>query len=84
MTIEQLRLRHQARPFQPFDIHLVDGRLLPVDHPEFLAQSPTGRTIAVGRDDGTIETVDLLLVVSLKPRPTPPARRAGRRGQSAP
>jgi len=83
MTIEQLREMHRARPFQPFDIHLVDGRTLTVHHPEFLAQSQTGRTIAVGRDDGTIETVDLLLVVSLKPHPPASGRRGRRRGQSA-
>jgi len=69
MTIEQLIQMHQARPFQPFDIHLADGRVLPVDHPEFLSRSPTpGRTIGVGTLDGTIEVVDLLLVTSLKPR----------------
>jgi hypothetical protein len=71
MTIEQLRHLHQAQPFQPFDIHLADGRSLPVEHPEFLAQSPTGRTIAVGHADGVLEIVDLLLVVSLKPRRSP-------------
>jgi hypothetical protein len=69
MMNEALRKVHQARPFQPFDIHLADGRTLPVDHPEFLSQSPTGRTIAVGLADGSHEVVDLLLVVSLKPRP---------------
>ena len=68
MTIEQIRKVHQARPFQPFDIHLADGRSLPVPHPEFLAVTPPGRTIGVGLDDGTIEVVDLLLVTSLKPR----------------
>jgi hypothetical protein len=82
MTIEQLRRLHLARPFQPFDIHLADGRVLPVEHPEFLAQSPSGRTIGVGHDDGTIETVDLLLVVSLKPRQQPPPRRGRPRGQT--
>jgi hypothetical protein len=71
MTIEQLRHLHQAQPFQPFDIHLADGRSLPVEHSEFLAQSPTGRTIAVGHADGVLEIVDLLLVVSLKPRRSP-------------
>jgi hypothetical protein len=80
MTIEQLRQMHQARPFQAFDIHLADGRTLGVEHPEFLAQSPTGRTIAVGNADGTIEIVDLLLVVSLKPRANGSPRR-GRPGR---
>jgi hypothetical protein len=68
MTIEQLRKLHQARPFQPFDIHLADGRALLVDHPECLAITPPGRTIGVGLRDGTIEIVDLLLGPTLKPR----------------
>jgi hypothetical protein len=83
MTIEQLRAMHQARPFQPFDIHLADGRTLSVRHPEFLAQSPAGRTIAVGHTNGTLEIVDLLLVVSLKPRPQSAPRRGRQRGQSS-
>ncbi|HEY3246335.1 MAG TPA: hypothetical protein VGM03_23570 [Phycisphaerae bacterium] len=80
MTIEQLRKMHQATPFQPFDIHLADGRSLPVDHPEFLATDPPGRTISVGLSDGTFEVVDLLLVTSLKPRANgrSPRRRAAR------
>ena len=80
MTIEQLIEMHQRRPFQPFDIHLADGRILPVDHPEFLSRSPTaGRTIGVGTLDGTIEIVDLLLVTSLKPRVNGAQRRRRRR-----
>jgi len=79
MTIEQLRQMHQARPFQPFDIHLTDGRTLSMEHPELLAQSATGRTIAVSHPDGVLEIVDLLLVVSLKPRSNGPAPRGRRR-----
>jgi hypothetical protein len=75
MTIEKLRKMHQARPFQPFDIHLADGRSLPVPHPEVLAVPPPGRTIGVGLADGTIEIVDLLLVTTLKPRPNGSKRR---------
>ncbi len=79
MTIEQLRQMHLTRPFQPFEIHLADGRILLVEHPEFLAQSPTGRTIVVGHPDGVLEIVDLLLVVSLKPRVNGSARRGRHR-----
>jgi hypothetical protein len=68
MTIEQLREMHRARPFVPFDIHLADSRTLPVVHPENLAFSGAGRCIGVGRQDGVIEIVDLLMVVSLEPR----------------
>jgi hypothetical protein len=80
MTIEQIRGMHQARPFQPFEIHLAKGRTLPFEHPEFLAQSPTRRTIGVGRLNGTIEIVDLLLFVSLKQRPRSSTRCGRRRG----
>lgn len=76
MTNEELRRLHMAQPFRPFDIHLADGRTLTVDHPEFLAQTPTGRTIAVADAAGVLEIVDLLLVVSLKPRPNGARRRA--------
>jgi hypothetical protein len=77
MTIEQLRRMHQARPFEPLDILLADGRSPPVEHSEMLAIAPPGRTIGVGMADGTIEVVDLLLVTSLKPRPNG-SRRRGR------
>ena len=79
MTIDELVRMHQARPFQPFDIYLADGRTLPVEHPEFLARSPVGRTIAVGLADGTHEIVDLPLVVSLKPHANGASRRRRRR-----
>lgn len=80
MTIAQLRKMHQARPFQPFEVNLADGRSLRVDHPEFLATNPPGRTISVGLEDGTFEVVDLLLVTSLKPRANgrSSSRRSGR------
>ena len=78
MTTEQLRKMHQARPFESFDIHIADGRSLPVEHPGFLALSPAGRTISVGLSDGTFEIVDLLLVTSLKSRPSDSPRRRRR------
>lgn len=66
MTIEQLKQMHEARPFQPFRIHLADGRHLDVRHSEFLARSPSGRTIMLYKADDSFEIVDLLLVTSLE------------------
>jgi hypothetical protein len=74
MTTEQLRQYYNAKPFQAFEIYLADSRVLTVQHPEQLAISSSGRTIAVARPDDTIETVDLLLVVSLKPTRNGPTR----------
>ena len=68
MTTQQLQKMHQARPFQPFDIHMADGRSIPVDHPELLAMTTGGRTISVAVHEDAFEVIDLLLVTSLKPR----------------
>jgi hypothetical protein len=67
MTTPQIRSMLRAAPFQAFDIHLADGRAIPVRHPEMVAVTEGGRTIGVATSDDTIEIVDLLLVTSLKP-----------------
>lgn len=67
MTTPQLQTMLRAAPFQPFDIHLADGRALSVRHPEMVAITGGGRTIGVAATDETIEIVDLLLVTTLKP-----------------
>ncbi len=66
MRLEQLVQLHKAEPFQPFRIHLADGRHLDVKHPEFLAYTPKVRIAVVMRLDGTFEIVDLMLVTSLE------------------
>lgn len=66
MTIEQLRGMRRAKPFQPFELRLADGRALRVPHPEVLAELSTGRTVVVATPDGLFEVVDLLMVVGLK------------------
>lgn len=68
MTVEQLRRVWTQVPFEPFLVHLADGRVLRVPHRDFMIVPPTAqRTFGVADEDGIIETVDLLLVVSLKP-----------------
>ena len=69
MTIEQVRNAYNTRPFPPFILHLADGRNLPVRHPESMAFSPGGRTIAAYQPDDTSQIVDLLLVTDLELEP---------------
>ncbi len=69
MTIEQLRTAYDAQPFQPFIMHLADGRSIPVMHREFMASAPSGRTIIVYQPDDTFNVVDLLLVTDLEFKP---------------
>lgn len=77
MTIEQIRHFYDARPFQPFVIHLADGQQIAVPSHEYMMASPTGRTIGVYQPDGTANIVDLLLVTDLEVKPA--ANGAGRK-----
>jgi hypothetical protein len=66
MTLEEFRNTLEIQPFRPFVIHLADGRSIPVVSREYLARSPTGRTVAVYDTQGRLSIVDLLLVTELK------------------
>jgi hypothetical protein len=71
MTIEQLKAVYDAQPFQPFVIHLADGRAMNVDHREFLMAPPTGRTVVVWQPpDDAFHIIDLLLVTDLEVKRT--------------
>lgn len=65
MTVEQFR-RYLKTPFRPFAIYLADGRILSVMHPELLSFSSSGRTADVHTFFRRFETIDILLVVSLR------------------
>ena len=68
MTIDQLRTYREAQSFQPFIMHLADGREIRVHHREFIMPSPSGRTVLVYQPDDTLNVVDLLLVTGLEIR----------------
>ena len=72
MTIEQLRNVYRAAPFQPFTIHLADGRALHVPHRDFLSHSPSGRIVIVYHPDDSFSIVDLLLVTEIEIQPATP------------
>jgi hypothetical protein len=77
VTIEQVRHFYDAQPFEPFVMHLADGRSIPVMHREFIMSAPSGRTISVYQPDDTLNVIDLLLVTDLEIKPA--ANTAGRR-----
>jgi hypothetical protein len=56
---EQFRNLAWAQPFRPFVMHLAEGREVPVHHPDFLATSPSGRTVVVYQPDHSLNIVDL-------------------------
>lgn len=66
MRSDELGQLLRAQPFRPFRIHLADGRAFAVQHPDFVARSPTGRSAVVYGPDGAFEILDLVLVSSLE------------------
>ena len=67
MTPEQFRVTREANPFQPFIIHMADGRSYRVPHRDFCWQVPTStRIIYVAREDGAASLIDLYLVNELE------------------
>jgi hypothetical protein len=71
IKIEMIRNFTNVEPFQPFVIHPADGRDVPVNHREFIASVPSGRTVTVYQPDDTMNVIDLLLVTGLDVRPAP-------------
>lgn len=68
MNNEEIKRYQLARPFAPFDIHLADGRVVHVPHPEFVYVPPINqRTVIVTDRKGIPETLNVLVIVSVKP-----------------
>ena len=66
MTTEQFRATLHLQPFRPFTIRMADGRTFEVAHPDFVAQSPSGRTVIVIQPDESYSVLDLLLMTELQ------------------
>ncbi len=63
MDIEGVRKLLHQKPFEPFVIHLADGRSLPVPDPDLVAL--TGHRVIVGTEDDSWSFVDPFAIVSL-------------------
>jgi hypothetical protein len=77
MTSGPIRRLYSTEPFQPFTIHLADGRKVDVPHRDFMAIGPAGRTVVVYTPQESFHIVDLLLVTDLEVQK--PRRRNGRK-----
>ncbi len=66
MMTEQFRATLHQQPFRPFTIRMADGRAFPVGHPDFVAQSQSGRTVIVFQADESYSVLDLLLLSELQ------------------
>ena len=66
MTTDQLKTACEAEPFQPFSLHLADGRSIMVHQPNLLVIFPRGKTVFVVQPNDTWNIIDLRLVTDLE------------------
>ena len=69
MKLQRLRSVMHAAPFQPFTIHVADGRSLPVSHPDFIAVMGNGRSVVVTspvEKEPSFSIVDVPLITQLE------------------
>jgi len=65
MRASDIRNAQRAQPFQPFVLHLADGRQFLVDHPEFIIVSRSERRVVIDDVEGNMEIIDPMLVTSI-------------------
>jgi hypothetical protein len=68
MKANEIRKLLHARPFRPFTIHVADGGRLLVQHEDFVALAPSGRTMIVYRHDKAddYQVVDVPMITRLE------------------
>jgi hypothetical protein len=78
MRLDDLKEVKGRRPFEPFEIHLADGRAIPVGHPDALAwQGPDfAPVLHIVHADGHWEVVNFAAITSLA-QPVPAAEGRG-------
>lgn len=77
MTSEQLVATREAIPFQPFFIHMTDGRSFRIPHRDYLMILPNGRIAFVARAEGNAaDILDVMLISGLTLEATTPIASA--------
>ena len=65
MTADSIRKELHRTPFIPFVLEVVGGEKFPVQHPDFVAISPTGRTVVVYTEGDQSSVIDIPLIVKI-------------------
>jgi hypothetical protein len=56
----------QGLPFVPFEMYLVDGRVIRVPHQDFASLEEFAVAVSVFDDDGRAEVIDVAMIVSFR------------------
>jgi hypothetical protein len=66
MTADAIREALHTVPFVPFALQVVGGKKYAVPHPDFVAVSPTGRTLVLYTEGDRSTVIDIALVSQLE------------------
>ena len=66
MRIDRVRETKHKQPFQPFTIHMADGRSFYIPHPDFLAIPQSARTVMVIDTTDHYNILDATLITELE------------------
>ena len=75
MQAAEIKTLLDNAPFEPFTVHMANGRQFIVDHPEIVAFSVDKRTLAVALRSGGFAHLDLRLATHTEPESKPARRR---------
>jgi hypothetical protein len=66
MTADAIKDALHTVPFVPFALQVVGGKKYAVPHPDFVAISPTGRTLVLYTEGDRSTVIDIALVSQLE------------------
>ena len=66
MTADAVLRFAKVAPFMPFEMLLADGRAVSIPHPDFISVTESEEMVYLYDTADGIETIDLMLVVSLR------------------
>jgi hypothetical protein len=76
MTADQIKAAWHKVPFRPFVLRTGSGESYPVNHPEALSFTPSGRTLSVWLNEYDQAIIDVASVNEFVAGPSPGRRRA--------
>ncbi len=70
MNTEEIRAFQKRQPFEPFEIVLVDDRIFPVPHPDFILIPPGRKNswVYVTDEEGHVEHINTLVISTVRNR----------------
>ena len=73
MASDGIRELIRAVPFRPFTVELGSGKRVFVQHSDYVALSPAGRTLVVHDNEENMEIIDVFLITNVSVERADPA-----------